>query len=214
MSLTADLEALKRQQASELPPFAQALFEKLIRDLKAEGLEGKAVQVGDEIPAFSLPDALGNLVTSGELLTRGPLVIVFYRGAWCPFCNLELRALQESLPDIQSLGGQLVAISPMTPDNSLSLAEKHHLQFPVLSDRGLKVADEFGLVYSLPLEMRGFFQKAGIDLTNYNGDGSWKLPMPATYVTDHDGIVVSRVSADWRERLDPLEIISALQKLK
>ncbi len=96
----------------------------------------------------------------------------------------------------------------MTPDNSLSLAEKHGLAFPVLSDRGLKVAGEFGLVYTLPLELRGFFREGGIDLTMYNGDGSWKLPMPATYVTDHDGIVVSRVSPDWRERLDPLEIIA------
>lgn len=212
MSLTADLENLKRQE-SQLPPIALALFDKLIRDLKEQGLEENTVKVGDEIPAFTLPDALGKPVASGELLTRGPLVIVFYRGAWCPYCNLELKALQDNLSEIQSLGAQLVAISPMTPDNSLSLADKHNLGFPVLSDGGLKVADEFGLVYSLPLELRGFFQKAGIDLTQYNGDGSWKLPMPATYVTDHDGIVVSRVNADWRERLDPLEIIAALQKL-
>jgi len=214
MSLTADLENLKKLQLTQLPPIALTLFDNLIRDLKTQGLEDKAVKVGDEIPAFTLPDAVGNLVTSGELLTRGPLVVVFYRGAWCPYCNLELKALQDNLPEIQSLGAQLVAISPMTPDNSLSLADKHGLEFPVLSDRGLKVAGEFGLVYSFPLELRGFFQKAGIDLTSYNGDGSWKLPMPATYVTDHDGIVVSRVSADWRERLDPLEIIAALQKLR
>jgi len=213
MSLTADLENLRKLQQTQLPPLALTLFDQLIRDLKTQGLEEKAVKVGDEIPAFSLPDALGNPVSSGELLTRGPLVVVFYRGAWCPYCNLELKALQDNLSEIRSLGAQLVAISPMTPDNSLSLAEKHGLDFSVLSDRGLRVASEFRLVYSLPLELRSFFQKAGIDLTMYNGDGSWKLPMPATYVTDHDGIVVSRVSADWRDRLDPLEVIAALQKL-
>lgn len=213
MSLTHDLEILKRDLETKLPPVVNTLFDRLVNTLKAEGLEHKALQVGDEIPAFSLPDALGQPVSSGELLARGPLVICFYRGAWCPFCNLELKALQESLADFRQLGAQLVAISPMTPDNSLSLAEKHGLQYSVLSDLGLKVAAEFGLVFSLPLEIRSFFEKGGIDLSRFNGDGSWKLPIPATYITDHDGIVVSRVNADWRERLDPLEILSALQKL-
>jgi len=101
----------------------------------------------------------------------------------------------------------------VTPDNSLSLADKHHLEFSVLSDAGLKVASTFGLVYQMPLEVRSFLQKAGTDLERYNGDKSWKLPIPATYVTDHDGIVISAVNPDWRERLDPLEIVSALQKL-
>lgn len=213
MSLAHDLELLKREQQATLPPIAHSLFDQLIRDLRAQGIEDNALQPGDEIPAFTLPDALGRPVFSGDLLARGPLVVCFYRGAWCPFCNLELRALQEALPEIQALGAQLVAISPMTPDNSLSLAEKHGLGFPVLSDQGLKVASEFGLVYQFPLELRTFFKGAGIDLTQYNGDGSWKLPVPATYITDHNGIVLSRVDADWRERLDPLEIISSLQKL-
>jgi peroxiredoxin len=101
----------------------------------------------------------------------------------------------------------------MTPDNSLTLAEKHHLTFPVLSDAGLKVASQFGLVYHVPLELKAFFQSGGLDLAVYNGDGAWRLPRRATYVTDHDGIVVARVNADWRDRLDPLEIYSALQKI-
>lgn len=213
MSLTHDLEALRMQMKTSLPPGIQTLFDQLVRSLKASGIEGKALQVGDEIPSFVLPDALGRPVSSGELLARGPLVICFYRGAWCPFCNLELKALQETLPEIQALGAQLVAISPMTPDNSLTLAEKHRLEFSVLSDQGLKLASQFGLVYTLPLEVKAFLAKAGTDLVRYNGDGSGKLPVPATYITDHNGIVVSRVDADWRERLDPLEIVGALQKL-
>ena len=176
-------------------------------------MPGKPLKAGDEIPAFTLPNALGRPVSSGELLARGPLVITFYRGAWCPYCNLTLKALQESIGDFRELGAQLVAISPMTPDNSLSLAEKHGLEFEVLSDPGLKVTSQFGLTYTLPLEIQAFFKKGGTDLSQYNGDGSWKLPLAATYITDHDGIVVASVNADWRNRLDPLEIIAALQKL-
>jgi len=214
MNLTVDLENLRREHVSRLPPIALTLFDNVIRELKTLHFDERALKVGDQIPDFILPDALGNVVSSSDLLVRGPLVIAFYRGAWCPFCNLELRALQEALPDIRALGGQLVAISPMTPDNSLSLAEKHGLEFSVLTDAGLKVASQFGLSYSLPLELKSFMQKAGMDLEQYNGDRSWRLPVPATYVTDHDGIVVSAVNPDWRERLDPLEIISALQKLQ
>jgi len=213
MSLTSDLENLKRESAGKLPPVALALFANLIRDLKLKNFEQSALQVGDHIPDFRLPDAVGQMISASELLVKGPLVICFYRGAWCPYCNLELRALQEALPEIKALGAELLAISPMTPDNSMSLAEKHHLEFPVLSDAGLKVATQFGLTYQWPLEIRTFMESAGISLERYNGDKSWKLPIPATYVTDHDGIVVSAVNPDWRERLDPLEIISALQKL-
>jgi peroxiredoxin len=213
MSLTLDLENLKREHANSLPPVALSLFDNLIRDLKSQNFGERALKIGDHLPDFVLPDALGNLVSASDLLVRGPLVVVFYRGAWCPYCNLELKALEEALPDIQALGAQLVAISPMTPDNSLSLAEKHSLKFPVLSDAGLKTASLFGLSYQIPLELKSFMLKAGMDLERYNGDKSWKLPVPATYVTDHDGIVVSVVNPDWRERLDPLEIISALQKL-
>jgi len=213
VSLTLDLENLKREHAGSMPPIALTLFDNLIRDLKSRNFGDTALKVGDHIPSFVLPDALGKMVSSSDLLVRGPLVICFYRGAWCPYCNLELRALQEALPDILELGAQLVAISPMTPDNSLSLAEKHSLEFPVLSDAGLKVASQFGLVYQWPLEVRSFMAKGGISLEKYNGDKSWKLPVAATYVTDHDGIVISAVNPDWRERLDPIEIISALQKL-
>jgi peroxiredoxin len=101
----------------------------------------------------------------------------------------------------------------MTPDGSLSLAEKHHLDFAVLSDFGLKVASEFGLTYQIPPALQAFLQKAGVDLERYNGDNSWKLPVPATYVVDRNGIVLSAVNPDWRERLDPLQIVKALQKL-
>ena len=213
VSLTQDLEVLRRESAGKMPAFALSLFDTVVKELKEKRFEDRALKVGAAIPSFSLPDALGTVIHSGDLLVKGPLVIAFYRGAWCPYCNLELKALQEALPDIHALGAQLVAISPMTPDNSLSLAEKHGLEYAVLSDKGLKVAGEFGLVWQLPLELKSFMAKAGLDLERFNGDSSWKLPVPATFVTDHDGIVVSAVNSDWRNRLDPLEIISALQKL-
>lgn len=213
MSLTQDLLTLKRESAAQMPPIAAALFDQLARDLQARDWSRSTLRVGQPIPAFELPDALGRTVSSGELLVRGPLVISFYRGAWCPYCNLELKALQEALPEFRELGAQLVAISPMTPDNSLSFAEKRGLEFPVLSDQGLRVAGQFGLTYTLPLEVQSFLKKVGTDLERYNGDQSWRLPIPATYVTDHEGIVVAAVNPDWRERLDPLEIVAALQKL-
>lgn len=213
MSLTQDLESLKRASAQSMPPVARSLFDRVIAELKAGDFLSRALKVGDQIPDFTLPDATGRRVSSAELLVKGPLVVVFYRGAWCPWCNLELKALQDSLAEIHGLGAEMVAISPMTPDNSLSLAEKHQLEYPVLSDKGLETASRFGLVYSVPLELRSFLKTAGTDLAVYNGDSSWRLPVPATYVTDQEGIVISAVNPDWRERLDPLEIISALQKL-
>jgi len=212
MSLAQELQRVTSQLNAQLSADQKELLESFIADLRESMPLQKPLQVGDEMEPFVLPDALGHPVSSIDLLVRGPLVVVFYRGSWCPWCNLQLKAIQDALEDIHELGAELVAISPMTPDHSLSFSEKKGLTYPVLSDVGLTVARTFGLVYPLNDAMRAFYEASGIDLASFNGHQDWELPMPATYIIDN-GVVVARVNPDWRERMDPLEVVAVLQKL-
>jgi peroxiredoxin len=161
-------------------------------------------------PDFTLSNVDGQPVTLSALLLHGPVVLTFYRGEWCPYCNLQLRAYQAILPQIQELGASLVAISPQTPDNSLTTADKKGLTFPVLSDLGNAVARRYGLVFSVSETLR----TAGAPLPSYNGDESWELPMPGTFVIAQDGIVrLAFVSADWTKRLEPAAILDGVRAL-
>ena len=161
-----------------------------------------------------MPDARGGYVRLNGLLAAGPVVLSFYRGGWCPYCNLELRALQQALPEITRLGATLVAVSPQTPDESLSTAEKNALAFPVLSDAGSATAKSFGIAYDLAEELRPIYTRFGHALPDKNGDEGWVLPIPATYVIDTDGtIALAYVDVDYRNRLEPAEILTALQSL-
>lgn len=192
---------------------------KLLRDfaqgLVDSGIAEKALRVGDVAPAFTLPNAVGKLVSSETLLQGGPLVVSFYRGAWCSYCNRELHALQEVLPRMHELGAQLVAISPNLPDNSLTTIEKEALTFEVLTDLHNDVARQFHLVFRLSEEVEALYTERGTDLAVYNGDGSWELPIPATYVIAPSGeIVFAFVNADYAERVDPQEIIAVLERLQ
>lgn len=167
--------------------------------------------VGAHAPDFTLPDSTGEHVSLSSLLSRGPVVLAFYRGGWCPHCSTELRAYQARLAEISSLGAALVAVSPQTPDNSLSTREKLELAFPVLSDTGNVVARSYGLVFSLPEELREIYAGFGLDLPTANGDDSFELPLPATYVIDTEGAVVWRhVDADYTKRAEPNDVIAAL----
>jgi len=178
------------------------------------GAGAKAPRVGDTAPSFTLPDAQGKQVSLDSLLKEGRVVIAFYRGQWCPYCDLQLRAYQEVLPRIKALGANLVAISPQTPDESLSTVEKRKLEFRVLSDAGNKVARGYGLVWKVPAGLDALHKGWGVDLTKSNGDASNELPVPGTFVLGADGrIAFSYVNADWRERLEPAEIIRALERL-
>ena len=151
------------------------------------------------------------MFTLSGLLNRGPIVLSFYRGAWCPYCNLELRALQESLPGIEAAGGQMVAISPQLPDNSLSTAEDRELSYEVLSDVGNHTARKYGLVFTLKKELRPIYKEWGADIISVNGDDSFELPVPATFVINNNGIITySFVDADYTNRLEPAKIIEAL----
>ncbi|EGJ34604.1 MULTISPECIES: peroxiredoxin-like family protein [Moorena] len=214
MTLSQDLINLNTQLRAQQPEEAKLIMAKAGEDLANSGIVDNSLNVGDKSPNFTLPNAVGKLVELQDLLATGAVVISFYRGQWCPYCNLELRALQQFLPEIQKLGATLVAISPQTPDNSLSTTEKNHLTFEVLSDVGNKIAKEFGLVFTVPEELRPVYQNFGIDLPAHNGDETFELPIAATYVINPDGTIThALVDLDYTKRLDPEEIVSALQTL-
>ncbi|MGO8874044.1 MAG: peroxiredoxin-like family protein [Acidimicrobiales bacterium] len=171
--------------------------------------------VGDTAPDFTLSDAIGNQVALADLLGRGPVVVTFYRGEWCPYCNLQLRALQKALPEIVSAGATLVAISPQSPDHGLTMTEKHELAFPVLSDLDQSVSESYKVRFDVTGELEDLqvnvFQN---DPAQQNADGRRSLSVPSTFVIDRDGIVrFASVNADWRVRVEPADVIAALEAL-
>jgi peroxiredoxin len=214
MSLKAELDAFRSEFMAQAPPEIRDAMVRADMELAASGTAQRALKAGDHAPDFNLPDARGGYVRLKGLLAAGQVVLSFYRGGWCPYCNLELRALQRALPEITRRGAALVAVSPQTPDESLSTAEKNALAFPVLSDGGSATAKSFGIAYDLAEELRPIYTRFGHALPEQNGDESWVLPIPATYVIDTDGtIALAYVDVDYRNRLEPTEILTALQSL-
>jgi peroxiredoxin len=208
----ADFKAAFKQRAA---PERVATMEAATADLKANGMEQRALQVGDAAPRLTLPNALGVPTALESLWRRGPLVLVFYRGGWCPYCNLELRAWQREQAKLGHLGASLVAISPQTPDHSLSTAEKNELAFPVLGDSQLQAAEAFGVAFTLSPELVELYSRAGNDLPMINGNGRWVLPMPATYVISRDGrVFFAHVEADYRERAEPADVLAAVERAR
>ena len=212
-TLGAQLREYKQNFIQRVDPARVAVMEAATAALRATGIEQKALAVGDTVPPLSLPDALGRTVEMDQLWQQGPLVVVFYRGGWCPYCNLELRAWQHELDSLAQLGATLVAISPQTPDTSLSTAEKNELRFPVLSDSRLEAAKAFGVGFDMPAELVKLYSGIGHDLPVINGNGQWYLPIPATYVVGTDGhILYSCVESDYRERAEPAEVMAHVRK--
>jgi peroxiredoxin len=213
MTLTQQLSDFKSQFRANAPADTQETMAKATEDLTASDLVAQAIAVGDTAPDFTLPGVDGQPVSLADLRSQGAIVISFYRGGWCPYCNLELRALQAALPEIEALGATLVAISPQTPDNSLSTAEKNELSFHILSDVGNAIAQQYGLVFQLSANLRPLYDGFGIDIPAHNGDDTFALPVPATYVIAADGTVLHAfVNVDYTQRLDPSEIIAALSR--
>jgi peroxiredoxin len=195
------------------PDAAAILFEGQIGE--ARRVVDRALREGQVGPEFELPDADGLLVALGSRLEQGPAVVTFYRGGWCPYCNIALRSLQSYLPQIKNIGGSLIAISPELPDQSLSTREKLELGFDVLSDHDNAVARRFGLVYRVSDSARQRLLALGRDLVAHNGTQTWELPITATYVIRPDRMIVfDHVDADYRDRLDPALIVEALQGLQ
>ena len=213
MTLQAQLDAMHLGILKDAPNEGAA-FDADTEQLVLAGVGSDAPAIGGIAPDFTLPDQLGREVHSVDLRTDGPLVISFYRGNWCPYCNLEMHALQQQLPQINALGAGLVAISPQVPDESLSMAEKHELAFPVLSDVDNRVARQYGLVFTVSAHLRPLYAGFGIDLPKVNGSDSFELPVPGTFVVDRNGIVRDAfVDADYKKRMEPERIIEALAGL-
>jgi peroxiredoxin len=215
MTLKKELDAFRSGFVAKVPPEVREAMVRADFELAASGISRRALKAGDRAPDFLLPDARGGHIRLRSLLAKGPVVVSFYRGGWCPYCNLELRALQGALPEMKLLGAELVAISPETPDGTLSTAEKNELTFPVLSDVGSATAKAFGIVFDLAEELRPIYTLFGHALPNRNGDDSWALPIPATFVLDREGVVaVAFVDVDYRNRLEPAEVVAALRALQ
>ena len=218
MSLQAKLDAFKADFEAGRPPYnvPRSVIETMHRataELIASGAAQRAKKAGDVAPSFSLKDGEGNIVSSNELLKKGPLVVSFYRGVWCPYCNMELQALEAARPAFDKYGASLLAISPQTAPNSRKSVHENKLNFPILSDAKGQVGAAFGLRFELPdylVELNKGFKN---DLPTLNDDPSWTLPMPARYVIGQDGtILYADVNPDYTIRPEPEALLPALRQ--
>ncbi len=183
-----------------------------MEELLASGIAGRILPVGSQAAEFQLRDADNKLVRSADLLARGPLILVFYRGRWCPYCVAQLEAWRDLSPDVERLGASLAAISPQTVKQCSLAADQHELRFPVLSDPGNAVARRFGLVYPLPDYMREHYKGIFVNLPFINGDASWELPLAATYVLSPGAnVLFAQADADFRRRAEPADVLTALR---
>jgi peroxiredoxin len=197
------------------PPEVLATLGAELKKLAESGIATRALQVGANAPDFSLPDARGGTVSLSALLAKGPAVVTFYRGGWCPFCDLQLRAYQGVLGAIHDLGAQLVAVSPQTPDYAQEDVDKKHLTFPVLTDAHNAVARRYGLVFALSEPLKALQTGFGNPIPKFNGDESWELPMPGTFVLDRGGVVrLAHLDPNYTLRLEPAAILEALRGMR
>jgi peroxiredoxin len=205
----------QQAQYTKMAPSVMEVIDKAIADLTASGILDQAVKAGDKAPDFSLPDALGNMVNLYEELAKGPVILTWYRGSWCPFCNIQLHDYQKVLGDIHAMDAQLFAVSPELPDSSLSWKEKNELEFVVLSDLGNDIARQYGIVYKIPDSIAASYRKGGrIDLAKFNDDDSLELPLAVTYVIGTDGMVeYAFLDTDWRKRAETSEILDVVTRL-
>lgn len=216
MSLQAKLNAFKADFEAGKPPYSvsRAVIDTMHQatdELIASGAASQALKAGDRAPSFVLHDSDGK-PSSAELLTHGPLVVSFYRGVWCPYCNMELQALQEALPAVRELGAQLVAISPQTAANSRKSKRNNNLSFPILSDSGNETAAAFGLRFKLSDYLIELYKSLKNDLPAFNGDTSWTLPIPGRFVIGQDSVIrYAEVNPDYTHRPEPTDLLPALR---
>jgi peroxiredoxin len=198
--------------AKYVPADVQGVHAATVAALKQHGLAAKALGVGEQAPTFQLPNHNGKPVSSPPLLGKGRLVISFIRGRWCPFCVGQMEAMNSIAAQITAAGASLVAISPQTEKQAYFMHDQHKLAFPLLVDARNEVARRFGLVYRVPEEQQAIYRRTFVNLPFVNGDGSWELPIPATYVIDRDGtILFASANEDYTERPEPLEILASLE---
>lgn len=212
-NLSEELEAYRAGWRIRVPAERQEAMERHIAHLRDSGVGTGALQPGDHAPAIILPDQHGKLFDVATLLARGPVVVTFYRGGWCPYCNLELKAYQAVLPRLAAAGASMVAISPEKPGDVAETASKNAATFPVLSDVGQVVGRAFGVTYAFTEELRSVYQGFGLDIPGKNGTpDDWSLPLSATYLIGADGVILwADTRTDYRERTDPREVLEILE---
>ncbi|MFO0857815.1 MAG: YHS domain-containing (seleno)protein [Phycisphaerales bacterium] len=211
--LEAKLKALADNFAKNASPESLEVFESGIKEVAESAVMTTALKAGQTAPDFSLPDIQGHTVRLSDLLKQGPVVLTWYRGGWCPFCNIQLREYQAHIEEFKAAGATLVAISPQKPDRSLATSNSNSLSFPVLSDADNKTASQYGLTYKLPDRVAQSF-KGRLDLSEYNGSDTNELPITATYIITKDGTIAQAfLDADYRKRAEPTDVIQALKAI-
>ena len=213
-TLNMQTQLALQEFVSALPEDQQKTVSSAFGELMSSTVAANAKTTGDKAPDFELSNVRGGTLSIHNALAEGPVVLSFYRGSWCPFCNLELNALQQQLPAIRDYGARLIAVSPEKPDASLTHAEKLNLEFDVLSDPGNRVADAYGLIMTVHESLRPLYLQWGIDVPAANGDDSHQLPVPATYVIGRNGTIqAAHIDKDYTKRMEPEAIIEALKVL-
>jgi peroxiredoxin len=223
-SLQDELDRITQNTRALVQPERLAISEQHSADLFATGIEGRILPVGSMAPDFTLPDALtGKQVHAADLLALGPLVIKFFRGRWCPYCTTELERWRDLHPQLREMGALFVAISPQNRRQNDFTLQQHHLPFPILSDTGAEVAEQFGIAYNVPKEDRSYYQGILVNIPFVNSgatyktatESSWRLPLPALFVVLQDGtIAFSEAHADFRVRPEPAEVLEILASLR
>lgn len=210
-SLRKTIDNFKSEVVSKAPAEIREIMLRCTRDLKSSGIEGRALKAGDRMPDFELSDQHGKTRRFRDYLKSSPVVLNVYRGGWCPYCNFEMKALSEALPMIRKKGAQLVGMSPELPAKAELTAGKNGMDMDILYDAGNAVSESLGLVFELPEALRPVYEQFGIDIPAYNGDESFRLPVPATYIVEQDGSIrYAFINADYTERMEPSEILARL----
>ena len=214
MNFQQQLADMKQKIEGGMPQAALDIMHEATKELAASGIQDGVVEVGDAMPAFNLPNEELQPVISSDLLAKGPLVITFYRGVWCPYCNIDLSNLNQYQLAIEEAGANMVAISPEQAKHSQSITKRRKLTFPILTDAGNAFAEQLGLRFTLPQALQDLYLSFGIDLKAYNGDPSWTLPMPARLLVDQSGVIrYAESSPDYTQRPDPDELMDVLATL-
>ena len=211
--LKSEIAAYKAAMKDKVPDGIRAIMAQCTTEIKESGVERRALKTGDRMPDFELPNQHNELRRLSDYLAESPVVLNIYRGGWCPYCNMEMKALHDVQNEIESYGARLVGMAPETPDRALSTAERAGIAIDILSDGGNRVAEQMGLVFELPQALRPIYEKFGIDIPGFNGDDSFRLPVPATYIIGQDGVIqYDFVNADYTQRLEPAEIVAMLAR--
>jgi len=215
-SYKQSLESFLANSAKDKSPFSASDKQvmKNAADQLADSMPSPGLKVGEKAPDFKLPNAFGKTVVLSEELKKGPVVLVFYRGAWCPFCNLHLHALHQNLANFEQYGAQLIMVTPQKPDKSVEQIKKDGYPFEVLSDLDSQVIKDYKLFFKLNADLVEVYKKVGLDIESYNGEGRNELPVPGSFVIDKNGVVrAMHANVDYKQRMEPADIIQALSEL-